>query len=108
MPGGSGGGEAGPGLHEEGALEARATAAGLVAVDAGYLEFVEQYRDLATMARGYMAAAPFARAARAAGEAAVRESLEHALGPLQTSSGHCRLTDEIRYLIAQVPSSGSS
>lgn len=67
--------------------QARATAAGLIPGDTGYLTFVGEYRDLATMARGYMAAAPFVRAARAAGEAAVRASLARALAPLQTSSG---------------------
>lgn len=99
-----GGEDAGPGLHEEGSLEKRAAAAGLVPRDAGYLEFVEEYPDLETMARGYMAAPPFVRAARASGEAAVRVSLVRALEPLRAASGGYRLRDEVRYLIATVPS----
>lgn len=104
MPSGPAGEEVRPGLHEEGTLETRATDAGLIPREAGYLEFFEEYPDLETMARGYMAAPPFVRAAREAGEAAVRESLVQALGPLQTSSGRYRLRDEIRYLIAHVRS----
>lgn len=90
----------GPGLHEEGALEARATAAGLTVREAGYLAFAEEYPDLQTMLRGYLAAPPFVRAARAAGEEAVRAALVEVLRPLQTPSGRCRLEDEVRYLIA--------
>ncbi|MGH2920209.1 MAG: class I SAM-dependent methyltransferase [Solirubrobacteraceae bacterium] len=92
--------EAGPALHEEGALEARATEAGLAPRQAGYLEFAEEYPDLETMVRGYMAAAPFVRATRAAGEDAVREALTEALRPLEAPSGRYRLEDEVRYLIA--------
>ena len=76
-----------PRAHEEGTLEARATAAGLTPKEAGYLEFAEEYPDLETMRRGYMAAAPFARAARAAGEEAVSAALTEALRPLETSIG---------------------
>ncbi len=65
-------------------LEALAIEAGLAPTEAGYLPFTEDYPDQETMARGYMAAAPFVRAARAAGEAAVREALTEALGPLET------------------------
>lgn len=89
-----------PGLHEEGALEARAIAAGLTVGEAGYLAFAEDYPDLQTMLRGYLAAPPFVRAARAAGEEAVRAALVDVLRPLQTCSGRCRLEDEVRYLIA--------
>ncbi len=89
-----------PGLHEEGTLETRATDAGLSPKQAGYLEFAEEYPNLETMLRGYLAAPPFVRAARAAGEEAVREALVEALRPLQTSSGRYRLEDEVRYLIA--------
>ena len=90
----------GPGLHEEGTLETRATDAGLSPSQAGYLEFTEEYPNLETMVRGYLAAPPFVRAARAAGEEAVREALVEALRPLETSSGRYRLEDEVRYLIA--------
>lgn len=103
-PSGAVGEAASLGLHEEGTLEARATDAGLIPGEAGYFEFVEQYPDLETMARGYMAAPPFVRAARDAGEAAVRDSLVQALERLQTASGRCQLRDEVRYLIARVPS----
>lgn len=90
-----------PGLHEEGTLEARVTAAGLIPREAGYLEFIEEYPDLETMARGYMAAPPFVRAARQAGEVPVREALVQALRPLRCSSGRYQLRDEVRYLIAE-------
>ncbi|WP_372789795.1 class I SAM-dependent methyltransferase [Paraconexibacter sp.] len=89
-----------PGLHEEGVLEARATEAGLTPRHATYLPFAEEYPDLATMLRGYLAAPPFVRAARAAGEDAVREALSEALRPLETPSGRYRLRDEVRVLIA--------
>ncbi|HET8822383.1 MAG TPA: hypothetical protein VFM57_12620, partial [Thermoleophilaceae bacterium] len=49
-----------------------AAEAGLAAVEAGYVQVREEHPDLETMLRGYMAAAPFVRAARAAGQEAVR------------------------------------
>ncbi len=64
------------------------------------MQFREEYPNLETMARGYLAAAPFVRAIRAAGEEAVREALTEALRPLETSTGRYRLEDEVRYLIA--------
>lgn len=90
----------GPGLHVEGVLESRAAEAGLSPHEAGYLQFTEEYPDLETMLRGYMAAPPFVRAARAAGEAAVRAALADAVRPLAASSGRYLLQDEVRYLIA--------
>lgn len=93
-------GAARPGLHDEGELEARATAAGLTPTKAGYIEFAEEYPDLETMLRGYLAAPPFVRAARGAGEEAVREALTDALRPLEAPSGRYRLEDEVRYLVA--------
>lgn len=92
--------QAGPALHQEGVLDALATAAGLTTTEVGYLPFTEQYPDLETMARGYLAAAPFVRAMRAAGEEAVRAALAEALRPLETPSGRYQLEDEVRYLIA--------
>ena len=89
-----------PALYEEGVLEALATEAELTPKEAGYVEVPEEYPDLETMLRGYMAAAPFVRAARAAGDEAVRAALIEALGPLETSTGSYRLKDELRYLIA--------
>lgn len=102
MPPRGGGADAqdGPGLHEEGTLEALATDAGLTPKEAAYLQFAEDYPNLETMVRGYMAAPPFVRAARGAGEDAVREALVEAVRPLETSSGRFRLEDEVRYLIA--------
>ena len=89
-----------PALYDEGVLEGIASEAGLTPKEAGYLKVPEEYPNLETMLRGYMAAAPFVRAARAAGEEAVRAALTEALRPLETSAGRCRLTDELRYLIA--------
>ena len=92
--------EEGPALHEEGVLERMAAEAGLTPVEAGYVRVPEDYPDLETMLRGYMAAAPFVRAARSAGAEAVRAALSQALQPLKVSSGRYRLEDEVRYLIA--------
>ncbi|CAN5760799.1 class I SAM-dependent methyltransferase [soil metagenome] len=96
----NGEGAQGPALHEEGELERRATAVGLEPAEAGYIEFAEEYPDLETMLRGYLAAPPFVRAARAVGQSSVRQALTEALRPLETATGHYRLEDEVRYLIA--------
>ena len=93
--------KAGPALHEEGALEALATRAGLTPEDAGYIEFVETYPNLETMLRGVMAAPPMVRAARAVGNDAVREALSEALGAVETPTGSYALEEEVRYLIAR-------
>ena len=90
----------GRGLHEEGVLEDRAIDAGLTPQSAGYLQFDEAYPNLETMLRGYLAAPPFVRAARAAGAGAVRDALTEALRPLEGPDGRYRLTEEIRYLVA--------
>ncbi len=90
----------GPALHEKGVLEARAAEAGLTPLDEGYLRFAEQYPDLDTMLRGYLAAPPFARASQQAGEEAVREALKRAIEPLRTEKGTYVLEEEIRFLIA--------
>lgn len=89
-----------PPLHEEGALEAIAAEAGLAPREAAYVYVTERYADLDTMVRGYCAAAPFVRAARVAGDEAVRAALGDALRPLEQSDGSYRLVDELRYLIA--------
>lgn len=94
-------GEVTPALHEEGGLESVAKQAGLTPQEGGYFEIVEEYPDLETMLRGYLAAAPMRRAARMAGEERVRETLSEALRPLVGSSGRPRLRDELRYLIAE-------
>jgi len=93
-------GEPEPAIGDEGVLEALAAEAHLAPREAGYIEFAEEYPDLATMLRGYMAAPPFVRAARMAGEDAVREALTEAVQPLETATGGYRLEDEVRYLIA--------
>ena len=93
-------GEPSPPLHEEGALETLATQAGLTPREAAYVNVAEHYPDLETMVRGYCAAAPFVRAARAAGDEAVRAALSDALRPLEQPDGRYRLEDELRYLIA--------
>ncbi|HVF79655.1 MAG TPA: methyltransferase domain-containing protein [Solirubrobacteraceae bacterium] len=92
--------EPGPALHDAGVLEALAADAGLAPQEAGYLPFSERYTNLETMVRGYLAAAPFARAIRAAGEDTVREALTEALRVLESPDGGYRLDDEVRYLIA--------
>ena len=93
-------GGAGPPFHQAGVLEAIATEAGLTPKEAAYVNVAEHYPDLETMVRGYRAAAPFVRAARAAGDEAVRAALGEALRPLEISTGGYRLEDELRYLIA--------
>lgn len=87
-------------LHEEGALEALATGAGLTPREAGYLEFAEEYPNLETFLRGMLAAPPWRRAARAVGEDAVREAVTARLAPFADSSGRYRLEEEVRYLVA--------
>ena len=97
-------GDPGPALHEEGVLEGIATEAGLSPKEAGYLELAEEYPDLDTMLRGYMAAPPFRRAARGAGEETVRAALAEAIAPLEQTTGRFRLQDEVRYLVTVSPS----
>ena len=89
-----------PALHEVGALEGVAAEAGLTVTEADYFEIVEVYPDLETMHRGYLAAAPMRRAARALGEDRVSDTLREALRPLVDADGRPRLRDELRYLIA--------
>jgi hypothetical protein len=92
--------DASPALHGEGVLESLAHEAGLTSREAGYLEVAEEYPDLETLLRGYLAAGPIVRAMRSSGEAAVREALTAALAPLRMASGGYRIEDELRYLIA--------
>lgn len=87
-------------LHEEGALEALATEAGLTPDEAGYLAFVEEYPSVETLLRGMLAAPPWRRAAHAVGEEAVREAVTARVDAFQDSEGRCRLEEEVRYLIA--------
>ena len=66
LPSESGEADGGPALHEEGVLESFAKQAGLVPRDAGYLEVVEEYPDLETLLRGYLAHGSVVRAVRSA------------------------------------------
>jgi len=99
-PGGDGT-KAGQALHEEGALEALATQAGLTPEEAGYIELVESYPNLETMLRGVMAAPPMVRAGRAVGDAAVRRALTEVIRAFETPTGGFALEEEVRYLIAR-------
>lgn len=92
---------AGPALHEEGALEALATQAGLTPAEGGYIEFVESYPNVETMLRGVMAAPPMVRAARAVGHDAVREALAETFRAFETRTGSYALEEEVRCLIAK-------
>jgi SAM-dependent methyltransferase len=90
-----------PALHEEGVLEGIAAEAGLTLRESDYLSFVEEYADLQTILRGMMAAPPFRRASRMAGEEKVRKALGDALKPFEKSTGRYRLQEEVRFLIAE-------
>ena len=70
--------ESGPVLHEEGVLESLANEAGLEPREAGYLEVVEEYPDLDTLLRGYLAHGSIVRAVRSADEPRVRDALASA------------------------------
>ncbi len=91
----------GPALHEEGGLEAVAAEAGLTLRESDYFELVEEYPDVETMVRGYLAAAPMRRAAQVAGEDRLRDALSTALQNLVGADGRPRLHDELRFLIAE-------
>lgn len=93
-------GDEGPALHAEGTLEALAAKAGLTPVEAGYVELAEEYPDLETFLRGYLATGPLVRAIRALGEQPVRDALADGVRPLTTATGGVRFEDEYRYLIA--------
>ena len=92
--------EGGPALHQEGVLESLAKEAGLVPREAGYLEDVEEYPDLETMLRGYLAHGSVVRAVRSSDEQRVRDALSEGLRPFVTASGGVRIKDEYRFLIA--------
>jgi len=90
----------GPALHEDGTLESLATEAGLSPKEAGYFEVTEEYPDVDTFLRGYLAAGPIVGACRSLGDEAVRKALAEGVRPLITASGGVRIEDELRYLIA--------
>jgi SAM-dependent methyltransferase len=92
--------EGGPALHEAETLETLAGEAGLTLKEADYVEIAEEYPDVDTFLRGYLAAGPIVRAIRALGEQPVRDALSEGVRPLVTASGGVRFEDEYRYLIA--------
>ena len=100
LPSESGEDEGGPALNEEGVLESLAKEAGLVPREAGYLEVVEEYPDLETLLRGYLAHGSIVRAVRSSGEQRVRDALTDGVRGLVTASGGVRIEDEYRYLVA--------
>jgi ubiquinone/menaquinone biosynthesis C-methylase UbiE len=100
LPAQSEAGEGGPALHEVGTLEMLACEAGLTLKEAGYVELAEEYPDLDTFLRGYLAAGPIVSAIRTLGEKPVRNALTEGVRQLMTASGGVRFEDEYRYLIA--------
>ena len=91
-----------PDLHKEGVLESLAKEAGLTPLAAGYLEVVEEYPDLETLLRGYLAHGSIVKAVRSSGEQPVRDALADGVQTLMTASGGVRIEDEYRYLIATI------
>ena len=89
-----------PALHEEEVILGLAGEAGLEPTELGYLEYVEEYADVETMARGMLAAPPGRAARRATSADAVREALREAAEPRVSDTGTVRLQEEVRYLIA--------
>lgn len=92
--------DSGPALHEDGALEAIATEAGLEPREAGFIGIEEHYPDLATLLRGLTAAPPMVRAAAAAGDDAVRGAIAAAVAGHEGADGEYRMREELRWLIA--------
>jgi ubiquinone/menaquinone biosynthesis C-methylase UbiE len=100
LPSESGEKGGGPVLHEAGVLESLAGEAGLVPREAGYLEVVEEYTDLETLLRGYLAHGSIVRAVRSSDEQRVRDALTDGVRGLTTAGAGVRIEDEYRYLIA--------
>jgi ubiquinone/menaquinone biosynthesis C-methylase UbiE len=96
---GDGGGDDGPGLHEEGVLEEVAERAGLRVVEAGFVAFEERYADFETLMRGYGSAPPFTGVASAVGEDAVLDAVAEASAGLRRDDGYV-LREEAKVLIA--------
>ena len=100
LPGDSGGSDDGPALYQEGVLESLAKQAGLRPRESGHLEVVEEYPDVTTLLRGYLAHGSVIKTVRSAGEPAVRDALTHGVRALVTTDGGVRIEDEYRYLVA--------
>ncbi|HWH44463.1 MAG TPA: class I SAM-dependent methyltransferase [Thermoleophilaceae bacterium] len=90
-----------PALHEEERIVSVAREAGLEPVETGYLEYVEEYPDADTLARGLLAAPPGRSARRAAGEETVMDVLREAARAFRGDGGAVRLREEVRYLVAR-------
>ena len=88
-----------PVLHDEGVLEALTKEAGLTPRQAGHVEVVEEYPDLETLLRGYLAHGSIVKAVRSTGEQPVRDALTDGVRGLMTTNGGVRIEDEYRYLI---------
>ena len=84
-----------PALHEVGTLETLASEAGLKPKEAGYVELAEEYPDLDTFLRGYLAAGPIVSAIRTLGEKPVRDALAEGVRPLMTASGGVRFEGRV-------------
>jgi SAM-dependent methyltransferase len=89
-----------PALHEEEEILGIAREAGLQPTELEYFQYVEEYPDVETMARGMLAAPPGRAATRATSANAVRAALAEAVQPRVTDTGTVRLREEVRYLIA--------
>jgi ubiquinone/menaquinone biosynthesis C-methylase UbiE len=89
-----------PALHEEEVILGIARQAGLQPTELEYFQYVEEYPDVETMARGMLAAPPGRAARRATSADAVRDVLAKAVEPRVTDTGTVRLREEVRYLVA--------
>ena len=85
---------------EVGTLETLASEAGLKPKEAGYVELAEEYPDLDTFLRGYLAAGPIVSAIRTLREKPAARRTRRRRTSLMTASGGVRFEDEYRYLIA--------
>jgi hypothetical protein len=74
--------------------------AGLQPTEVAYLQYVETYSDVETMARGMLAAPPGRAATRATSADAVRDALAQAVQRRVSDTGTVRLREDLRYLIA--------
>jgi hypothetical protein len=89
-----------PALHEEQEILGIAREAGLQTIETAYLEYVEEYADVETMARGMLAAPPGRAARRATSAEVVRQVLREAVQLRVSDTGTVRLREDVRYLIA--------
>ena len=89
-----------PALHEEDMIRGTAAEAGLQPTELAYFQYVEEYPDVETMARGMLAAPPGRAASRATSANAVRAALAEAVQQRASDTGTVRLREEVRYLIA--------